>query len=162
MNESDLETELRALQPARPSPSLEAAIARELSAEPRTLALRPTAGIIVRPERRRGFNLWRGFGWAFAGAAAAFAVLASIPTATHKGAEPASAKEAAYFEPLESAREFIAADQSEILYDGEDGPAQLVRYSSVERHSWTNPTTGALVELEVPREDLFLVPVSYQ
>jgi hypothetical protein len=169
MNESDFEAELRGLRPGAPSPELELAIARELQEPvPRPLAVRPAAGIIVRPEKRSRFLLG-GLAWAFGGAAlAALAIFAALPSWTGRGAAsgksgaPVEAAETAYFEPLESAREVVATDTSEIFYDADDAPSQVVRYSSVERHSWTNPATGALVELEVPREDFFLVPVSYQ
>jgi hypothetical protein len=171
MNESDFEAELRGLRAAPPSPGLELAIARELAeaaSAPRAIAVRPAAGIIVRPEKRSRFLLG-GLAWAFGGAAlAALAILTAPPSWTQrgvvsdKGGAPVEAMETAYFEPFESAREVVATETSEIFYDADDAPSQVIRYSSVERHSWTNPTTGALVEVEVPREDFFLVPVSYQ
>jgi hypothetical protein len=172
MNESDFEAELRAIRPAPPSPGLELAIARELALEaelaPRALAVRPAAGIIVRPEQRSRFFLG-GLAWAFGGAVlAALAIFAAPPSWTGRGVlsgksgASVAAVETAYFEPFESAREVVATETSEIFYDGDDAPSQVIRYSSVERHSWTNPATGALVEVEVPREDFFLVPVSYQ
>ncbi len=168
MNESEFEDELRALRPAPPSPALELAIARELETAPRALAVRPAAGIIVRPEKRSRFFLG-GFAWAFGGAAVAAVAMLSAPPAWTglgghggKSGAPIAAVETPYFEPLESDREVVATETSEIFYDDEAGPSQVVRYSSVERHSWTNPSTGALVEVEVPREDFFLVPVASQ
>ncbi|MEI9894844.1 MAG: hypothetical protein WDN28_13410 [Chthoniobacter sp.] len=44
----------------------------------------------------------------------------------------------------------------------DDGPAREVRYTYLERHAWSNPHTGARVYLEVPREDVYLLPVSLQ
>jgi hypothetical protein len=176
MSESEFEAELRTLHPAPPSNTLELAIARELEGGPRAVAVRaPASGTIVRAEPRASF--WGGLLWALGGAAvAAITILAwpaghghdSGPLASNHPVTPvtppSSVQPAAteYFEPLESARQVVATEESEIFYDGADGPSQVVRYSSVERHSWTNPTTGALVEVEVPREDLLLVPVSYQ
>jgi hypothetical protein len=168
MSESEFEAELRAHRPAPASPALELAIARDLEAAPRTVAIRPASGIIVRPEKRSRFFLG-GLAWAFGGAAlAALAILTAPPSWVGRGAAggksgtPVQAEETAYFEPLESAREVVSAETSDIFYDADEGPSQVVRYSSVERHSWTNPTTGAVVEVEVPREDFFLVPVAYQ
>lgn len=168
MSESDFEAELRALRPAPPSPALELAIARELAEAPRTLVVRPAAGIIVRPEKRSRFLLG-GLAWAFGGAAvAAVAILAAPLSWTGRGVTaakstaPVEAVEPEFFEPLESEREVVATDTSEIFHDEEDGPSQVIRYSSVERHRWTNPATGAVVEVEVPREDFFLVPLAYQ
>lgn len=169
MSESEFEAELRTLRPAPPSPALELAIARELAlAAPRAIVVRPASGVIVRPEKRPRFFLG-GLAWAFGGAAlAALAILTAPPSwigrvaSNHQPGPPVEAAEPAYFEPLESAREVLATETSDIFYDGVDGPSQVVRYTSVERHSWTNPTTGALVEVEVPREDFLLIPVAYQ
>jgi hypothetical protein len=171
MNESDFELEMRELRPAPPSDRLGTAIARELG-NSRALATRPTSGVVVRTQvRRAGF--WNGLAWAVGGAALAVAcfslflpearpVLEAGRNAAAPGglAEPEATE--TYFEPTESATELVFADESGVFYDGEDGPSQMVRYSSIERHRWTNPSTGALVELEVPREDILLVPVSYQ
>ncbi|HEV7402135.1 MAG TPA: hypothetical protein VGO11_04380 [Chthoniobacteraceae bacterium] len=168
MNESEFEDELRALRPASPSPTLELEIARELTGAPRSVVVRPAAGIIVRPEKRSRFFLG-GLAWALGGAAvAALAMLTAPPSWLGRGVSPGKSgapvetMELAYFEPLESAREVVATETSEIFYDDDAGASQVVRTSSVERHSWTNPTTGAVVEVEVPREDFVLVPVAYQ
>jgi hypothetical protein len=48
------------------------------------------------------------------------------------------------------------------FYGDDLAPNRVVRYSSVERRAWADPATGARVEMEVPREDVLLVPVSFQ
>lgn len=66
------------------------------------------------------------------------------------------------FEPAGTTSELLAADDSGPLLETPDGPVREVRYSFRERHAWTNPQTGARMEIEVPRQDVYLVPVSLQ
>jgi hypothetical protein len=169
MNESDFEMSLRALRTKAPSPELAARI-REQLAEPTAadaFPARPRATHFA--ELIRGIfavRLVRDFGWACAGAAAAFAIIAvshrpEAPVARLATA-PAPVAEPDAFAHKETSRELIATEDSDELYDTDDGPARQVRYSYREHHAWANPHTGARVELEVPREDVFLLPVSMQ
>ena len=43
-----------------------------------------------------------------------------------------------------------------------DEPARVVRYTTLEHHVWTHPVTGARLEVEVPREDIVLIPLAMQ
>jgi hypothetical protein len=138
-------------------------------------SLRAYSGRLA-PPVKRGFLqiLLRDFGWACAGAAAALAVLALAPTKwTPKGRSTPSASSATSessatvadantFEHDETSKELVATEDSEQLVETDDGPAREVRYTYLERHAWSNPATGARVYLEVPREDVYLVPVSLQ
>jgi hypothetical protein len=47
------------------------------------------------------------------------------------------------------------------IVDHGDSVARVVRYSSVERRKWTD-AKGAVTVVEVPREDVVLLPVSFQ
>src|SRR5262249_32197498 len=125
------------------------------------------------PPVKRGFLqvLLRDFGWACAGAAAALAVLALWPAKLVHGStkapvassEPSAAvADGDTFEHDETTQEMVATQDSEQLVETDDGPAREVRYTYLERHAWSNPATGARVYLEVPREDVYLVPVSLQ
>lgn len=160
MSDSELEEELRALRPARPLARLEEAIAREL-APSRAVVLRPASGVVKREGNRSRFQWWPSLSWAAVGAVAALAVT-MLPLPWNQPADPLAQKEVALFEPVESVPEIISAEDGEVSYDGEDGPTQLVRYSSIQRQTWANPVTGAQIEIVTPREDIFLVPVSYQ
>jgi hypothetical protein len=157
MNDSDLEAQLRALSPAAPSAGLASRIERELAAAPRAVA---TAGVIARPTRAalvlRGL---RDLGWAGAGAGAMLAAMALFSPV--KKAAPPVVEEQAY-EPAESSRELVAVDDSNELIETEDGPVRQVRYTYRERMAWAHPGTGARLEIEVPREDVVLLPVSLQ
>jgi hypothetical protein len=120
---------------------------------------------------KRGFLhiLLRDFGWACAGAVAALAVLALLPaklartSAPHAKSEPSAAVATTNtFEHDDTTNELVATQDSEQVVETDGGPAREVRYTYLERHAWSNPTTGARVYLEVPREDVYLIPVSLQ
>jgi hypothetical protein len=165
-NESELEERLRALTPAAPPPALAESIARELIPRETALAVRvPTAAVIARPASaaRRFPGFLRGLGWACAGACAAIAIVAlesgrvRMPPARIVGAESEPA-----FDLAESSAEFLTAEDEGLVYSGHEAPARRVRYSSIERHVWTDASTGAWMEIEIPREDVRLMPVSMQ
>ena len=172
MNDAEFEKQLRqVLRPAQPSADLEARIRHDLLA-PDILPEKPVAerfgatslsGLFVR--------LMRDFGWACAGAAAVLVVLAllhswprteSKPTVAAATPTPAEAAQPAAFEHDETTHDLVSTEGSDELIETDEGPAREVRYSYVERHAWSNPQTGARVVLEVPREDVYLVPVSLQ
>jgi hypothetical protein len=48
------------------------------------------------------------------------------------------------------------------VYDEDQQPAQVLNYAAIERYVWANPATGARLEVEVPREERVLIPVSFQ
>jgi hypothetical protein len=160
MSDSDLEEELRALRPARPLPGLEEAIARELVPQ-RPIALRPASGVLTRPSARPRFSWWPSLGWAVAGTFALVALLL-LPFSGTKEITAVAQTSSLVFEPVDSQPEILSAANDEVSYDNEQGPTQLVRYSSIERQTWANLETGAQLEVEMPREDVFLIPVSYQ
>ena len=171
-NESEFESELRTLRPLAPSHELEEGIARQLASR-RALAIAESRSSVIRRREselevaRPGLfdRIFPGFRWAFAGAAAAVAIAGAIrhfdqsavftPVAAVVAAAPT-------FEEESVTREFVSAEDHGIIYEGEQEPARLVRYTMVEHHVWMHPVTGARLEVEVPREDLVLVPVAMQ
>lgn len=172
MNESDLENELQKLRPSAPPAALEEAIARELrglvvTAPFPTPRAHQLSGTISRSKPRLFSRLFSGLCWAGAGAAAALLASASLDrlhTPAAPGAQPALAATVSenVFEETESSRHLLDTEDTGLIYTEEQEPTRVVRYSSLERYVWANPATGARVEVEVPREDLVLVPVSYQ
>ena len=166
-NEPEFENELRALRPLAPSPALEEGIARQLATQRALVTVEKNAAVIPRREldleiARPGFfeRIFPGLGWACAGAAAAVAVVFAI----HRFETPMSvvAVAEADFEPQSISRDIVTAEDHGIIYEDDAEPARLVRYTLVEHRVWTHPVTGARLEVEVPREDLVLVPVAIQ
>jgi hypothetical protein len=175
MNESEFEQELRALQPHAPSPTLARRIAAEMPAAQalvvapsRALSHTPAAGLVVQPRRSPWLGLMRGLLWASAGAALAVVIMTYreppqfVVDVSRNGvglAESASVNET----PSESVSELISANDEGLIYDqGSAEPQRQMRLNYLERHVWTNPQTGAVIEFEVPREDIVLMPVAMQ
>lgn len=173
MNDSDLENQLRSLAPAPPSADLAARIGRQLATAPSPVR---TAGVITRPARVTHALRWlQDLGWAGVGAAVALTGVMLFTTAHQTATPPATSLAAAppvtsspvvtqdqAFEPAETSRELIAVNNSNELVETEDGPVREVRYTYLERLAWAHPRTGARLEIEVPREDVYLMPVSLQ
>jgi hypothetical protein len=170
MNDSEFEKHLRyLLRPVAPSEELHTRIGEELeesAAQPHA-----SSGRLTPPAKRSFLQvLLRDFGWACAGAAAAIAILATLPTRQTRQTPAAKPSEqpsttvavANTFEHDETTHELVSTQDSEQLVETDDGPAREVRYTYLERHAWSNPHTGARVYLEVPREDVYLLPVSLQ
>ena len=172
MNESDFENELRGLQPTAPSPSLASRIAAELPtravtvASARTLNHAPASGVIARPAPPSLLlGVLRRLLWATAGAAAAVVVMSYQNTTTNNSdshvatVQPTAANQAS----AESVRELInTTDEGLIVDETTAAPQRQMRYTYLERHFWTTPQTGAVIEFEVPREDVVLMPVAMQ
>ena len=67
------------------------------------------------------------------------------------------------FKSLEVTRELVSTEEgTEVEYRSDNTPMHRVRYHYKEHHAWINPSTGARTEIEIPREDVFLKPVSMQ
>ncbi|HSI12559.1 MAG TPA: hypothetical protein VK961_10965 [Chthoniobacter sp.] len=167
MNDTEFENQLRGLlNPAAPSLALRMRIREGLGTTP----AKPPAysGAVLRPKRSFLHILLRDFGWACAGAAAVLTVVALLPSKQAPVSVPGETTTAAAaaptntFEHDETTNELVAAQDSEQLVETNDGPAREVHYTYLERHAWSNPHTGARVYLEVPREDVYLLPVSLQ
>ena len=76
---------------------------------------------------------------------------------------PAGSGDTGDFRPQEITRELISTEEEgQVVYRDGNTPMRQVRTRYREHHSWTNPRTGARVDIEVPREDVFLKPVSLQ
>jgi hypothetical protein len=177
MNESEFENSLRSLAPAAVSQSLAKRVAAEMAAdavvvaEPRTLAAVSAGGIVTkRVVDGPGWIGWlRGLVWASGGAAVAVIILTArgpqAPGNTSVSKSASVAEDSTIFpvseEPVESTDELIATDDEGLIY--EDGsPQRQLRMTYIEHHTWTNPRTGAVIEMEVPREDIVLMPVAMQ
>jgi hypothetical protein len=115
--------------------------------------------------------------WLIGGAVAAVAVMAAVllqrgpseaPSLARTTASEDTDRAAIEFgalneEPDESVSELVEARDEGFIFDDESGEAQRkLRVTVVERHIWTNPQTGAVIEFEVPREDVVLMPVAMQ
>jgi hypothetical protein len=166
---TDLETELRAFQPLRPSAALEQRLAQAFAA-----AAKPAPSLAW--WQKLGFRQpLAAFTWGLATPAAAVcAVLLlravapvgtpSEAAGTHRTAlSPLPAAAAAGgFEPDATSNVVYQTSDEGVVYDANQQPARQVRYRSHDTLAWRNPHTGAQVEVSYPREDVVLTPVSLQ
>lgn len=164
MNESEFEQQLRGLRPSRPSRQLESRLAREIDSSPA-----PRAGTFPVEGNSWIERLLPGLGWAAVGAATAAAIMLSLnlvrdPVSKVSDSSPATIPETSSPDMPESegvSGDVIDATDEGLLDDGQRGIGRRVRYSSVERRSWTD-ASGAVTVVEVPREDVVVFPVFFQ
>ncbi len=191
MDESfqDLENELKALRPRRPSVLLRAQVERELgsaaSAENRPAAPAATPG--RRYTTASTFRSWKWAGWQVAAAAAVVvllgvaAVLRPRSAAPETGAPAATVAEVAPVdsrgvEPLLASAPSPTRDvyrpvkAANVLYDLQDEglvllddntPARRVRARYVDTYTWKNPATNASLRWSVPRDEVRVLPASF-
>jgi hypothetical protein len=136
---AELEAELKALRPAAPSARLHARVATELD-----------------PHRRANV----GWMWGALPAAAALAlgIFLSRSDLPANAAAPATAA----FRPV-AAENILYATNDEGYVTLEDGtPARRVRAHYVDTITWKNPGGRASLRWTVPREEIRVVPVSFQ
>ena len=158
---SELERELKRLQPVKPSATLIDQIEQAL-----THVTEIPANVIA--PRRFTIN-WVGLGLGLA-AAAAFLILARIdfrPAArTQSKVATAVAQSAA---PLSN---FVPAAVTRVVYHtrdeglvfpgGQARPARRVRTAQRETLQWRDPQSGASLRVSYPTEEVTLIPVSGQ
>lgn len=140
MNDSEFENELRGLRPARPSLSLEGRIAAALPAA-------KTA--------RRARVLWiaERLLWTAGGAVAASLVIGRIaPPPAPAAPAPVSQASSA---PRVSEEPIAWSDEGVQLIEG-GTPARMLRRLVMERHQ----SADGSAEVQVPREDVILLPVA--
>ncbi len=159
MNESEFEDQLRALRPSRPSRELESKIARGIG----PVAV-PRAGVVPGEKKSLLERFLPALGWAAVGAAAAVTVMLSLNLA--KGNLPRPQADTVAVNPTNEptsdgfSGDVLDASDEGIVDDGSN-VGRVIRYSSVERRSWTD-SSGALTVVEVPREDVLVLPVTIQ
>jgi hypothetical protein len=158
MNESEFEEQLRAIHPAAPRRAVEERIAAEL-------AVAPAVGTLPRARRSWLERLLPGLGWCAIGATAGIATMLAMDF-THDPRQvdankiaPQLAAAAEAEEELEN--ELLGVADAGLIEGNDDGVARVVRYESLERRRWVGED-GAVTVLEVPREDLVFVPVTFQ
>ncbi len=151
-----LEAELKRLQPAPPPPALARRIARELEAAP--------------AQRRLAEVHWL---WAALPAAAAVALVFTQfarERVTDEGRSashfaPALATDAtsvASLKPVAAENLLVAAADEGLVTLADGTPARRERLQFVDTITWKNPHTNASLTWQVPREEVRVVPVSFQ
>ena len=166
---TDLETELRAFEPLRPSAALEARLAQALQAGAATAAAPATTWW-----QKLGFHRpLAAFTWGLAMPAAAVCAVLLLHVAGGNAANSAASPEhpapaprtaaatpSEGFEAAATSNVVYQTSDEGVVYDAEQQPAHQVRYRSHETLAWRNPHTGTQVEVSYPREEVVLTPIS--
>ena len=181
----ELENELRALRPARPSPVLFERIEEALAENCRAPV--SGAGSMANWLRRFTETPYR-FGIGLAAAAAAVVLLlARINTdeTRNEDKEIVQVAPASETRPVlpafsggsgvngsMSSNKFVPAGATQVVYntrneglqfaDGSRQPLRRLRYQTQQTWQWRNPSTGASLRVSYPSEEVVLIPVSGQ
>jgi hypothetical protein len=178
----ELENELRALQPARPSPVL-----LERIEEAMVENCRADASPAGQSRKLSGLpHNWLSLGFGLA--AAAVLLLFAVLSMEHR---QGSDKEIAQVAPASETRtvvpalsggrgvdgsmssnKFVPAGATQVVYntrneglhfaDGSREPLRRLRYQTQQTWQWRNPSTGASLRVSYPSEEVVLIPVSGQ
>lgn len=165
---TDLEAELKRLQPRAASTELasriEAALAHEVTA--------PTAGVL--PRRKLGIN-WFALGLG-AAAVAGLVMLALVsidrPAQKQRANLAATTEEASSPTVASPSSSFVPDGLTRVVYHRRDeglvysrkseSPSRRVRSRARETLQWKEPGTGASLRVSYPTEEVELIPVSGQ
>ena len=179
----ELENELRALRPARPSPVLFERIEEAMVENCRASAA-ADAGWSWRHFAETPYRF--GIGLA-AAAAVVVLLLARVNTdqTRNKDKEVAQVAPASETRPVLpafsggsgvngsiSSNKFVPAGATQVVYntrneglqftDGSRQPLRRLRYQTQQTWQWRNPSTGASLRVSYPSEEVVLIPVSGQ
>jgi hypothetical protein len=173
---TDLETELKRLQPRAASPDLamrvEAALAQEVTAT-------PTAGML--PRRAKPRVNWFTFVLGATAAVAAVVAFAIVnvdrapraqQTVAASATAPLSRNTPAQAPLTQPAASFVPDGLTRVVYHRRDeglvysrkseAPVRRVRSRARETLQWKEPDTGASLRVSYPTEEVELIPVSGQ
>jgi len=165
---SELESELKQLRPAAPSPALMSRIERALAERP---AATQTAAVL--PRRPRSHVNWLGLGLGLA-ATATFLILARVNVDRPTQKKPTAGIAASAAPQIETTvpRTLIPDGVTRVVFNTSDEglvfarnssePVRRVRSRSRETLQWKNPGTGASLRVSYPTEEIELIPVSGQ
>jgi len=175
---SELEKELRKLQPAQPSPVLSERVGEALEDSRASTKERRSLG------RRWGdleaAHPWWSLGFGLAAAAVLILFAAVTMERRHERQQTvAQSSPAPQTQPVPLETEqsispgrFVPAGGSNVVYNardeglhfanGSERPVRRVRYNTKQTWRWRNPETGASLRVSYPSEEIVLIPVSGQ
>lgn len=160
LNDTQIESLLRGLAPAAPSPELTQRVDEELKLDMSWLNT---------PSRQKRTPRWiSATSWTALGAAAAVAVMSYMPgpsitsPAAVAGTSAAPSLTTPTVLPVSTIREWEDVKDEGIHYNKQRLPEQHVRVITRDRQSWIDPRDGAQITVEIPREQKLVLPVAFQ
>lgn len=157
MNDSELESLLRGLSPAKASPALMRRVDEELQLDMSWL------GSTTQRPARRAPRWISSVSWAAMGAAAAVTVMSWLPQAAQSTATLASAQPAPAVMPVSTStanlREWNEEDNQR--YNRRQAQDKHFIVVSREMQTWGDPRYGAQTNVEISSKNKLLVPVTF-
>lgn len=158
MKDNELETLLRTLAPAAPSPELARRVERDMELTAMFRHAAPTEA-----SSRRPLHAWLNrVTWTALGAAAAVTVMSALQRPEKSSVVASIATPTLNAPVVTSSREWVSVDDAGIVYSEQGEPEHVVSVTSVERHRWVDPKDGAEYVLELPQKEAMYLPVSIQ
>lgn len=144
------EAELKGLRPAPLSPALLARVEAELAGSPAAAPARPKGGTVA----------WF---WPFLTAAAAALAMTFAPQPPMSAEGYGSlARSETTLKPIAAENVLISAQDEGLVTLPDGTPARRARLQYVDTITFKNPRTNASLVWSVPREEVRIVPVSFQ
>lgn len=165
MNPEELgkfESKLRKVRPAAPPPGIEATIARRLKAAKSSKRLRVVrsgmswAGLAVAASVLIAFGILLFDGRLLTGGGSRPEAGESVADGTGVGNSTPLADS---FKPVLAENNLKNRVDEGIVFLRNGLTARRYRYEFIDRIVWKNPSDGAVVEMEIPRDEVVLVPV---
>lgn len=159
----DLEIELNALRPRASSVKLLARLERELDP---VLPVTEQRG----PAAATSWRWWKWAAWPVAAAAVALALLLTRPMPISKtavqqapvGTVVSAAPAADIYKPVRADNVLYNTREEGAVTLADGTPARRVRSQYVDTITWKNPRTNASLQWSIPRDEVRVVPVSFQ
>lgn len=144
-----LEAELKGLRPAPLPPALVARVEAALAEAPTAAPARPQGGNIA----------WF---WPFLTAAAAALAMTFAPQPPSPAGKDSLAQSETALKPIKAENVLVSAQDEGLVTLPDGTPARRARLQYVDTITFKNPRTNASLVWTVPREEVRIVPVSFQ
>ena len=157
MNDSELESLLRGLAPAKASPALMRRVDEELQLDMSWL------GSTTQRPARRAPRWISSVSWAAMGAAAAVTVMSWFPQPAQSTATLASAEPAPAVTPVSTTAASLREwdDEESLRYSRRQSADKHFIVVSREMQTWGDPRYGAQSTMEISSKNKLLVPVTF-
>lgn len=163
-----IERLLRGLRPTAPSAELYDRVSHDFSLADKFRSLEAMPSEVAAPRK----PMIQPLTWATFGAAAAIIIMSVMqfahfhPSRATSVADSAAAKPAIHLTTeipeITNSREFLKVNDDGININPTGQAQRVMRFKSIERQQWIDPTDGAVYIIETPREHTIAVPVNIQ
>ncbi|NDV61148.1 hypothetical protein G0Q06_01650 [Puniceicoccales bacterium CK1056] len=160
---NSFEDQLRQFKPSKASPQIELQISRGLEKSNRVERRRKFASILTWGSVAMAASILITFGFLLFNGRLTLSPGEPVPTGAEPialQAEPPAPEETLdTFQPVLAENNLQSRVDEGIVFLRNGLTARRYRYEFLDRVVWKNPSNGAVVEMEIPRDEVILVPV---